>query len=72
MSLKAKIILSIVVAVVLLNIFLPDRAEEVIEMISESTGISEEKIQQGVDIASDITKDTAEAVKESAEDALDD
>ena len=72
MSIKLKVFLVIVAAVIALNIFLPDRAEDVIEMISDSTGISEEKIQQGLDIASDITKDTAEVIQETAEDALDD
>ena len=54
----------VVVALALLNIFLPDRAEEAINMISENTGISEEKIAEGVELATDIVKDGAEIAKE--------
>ena len=76
MGWKLKLILIIVVVLVALNIFLPDRAEEAINMISENTGISEDKISNGVDLATDITKDGVELAKEKAlelkDDALED
>ena len=72
MGIKTKIIVAIVAAVIALNIFLPDKAEEAIEMISGAIGISEDSIQQGVDLATDITTDTAEIIQDEVEDAIDD
>ena len=72
MGIKLKIIFILVLGMVALSIFLPDRAEEAIEMISESTGISEDKISRGVEFATDVTKDSAELIKDKAVEIKDD
>ena len=64
MGLILKLSFVVVFILVALNIFLPDRAEEAIQIISENTGITEEKIIEGVELATDIAKDSVDLAKE--------
>ena len=72
MGWKIKLILIIVTVLVALNIFMPDRANDAMDLISENTGISKEKIEDGVNLATDIAKDGADMAKDKASEVVDD
>ena len=65
-----KLLFIIISLLVVLNIFLPDRAEEAINMISENTGLNEDKIVDGINLASDIVKEKSELAKEKVDDNI--
>ena len=66
-----KIVIVVVVVLVGLNIFMPEKAMEAIEVISDTTGISEETITQNIDKATDIAIDGADMAKEKAQELKD-
>lgn len=61
-----KLVVVVVIGLVGLKVFLPDRAEQAIEMISENTGFDAQKITEGVELATDIAKDGVELAKDKA------
>ena len=63
---KIKLAAVVIIILVILNIFLPKREQQAVNMISDHTGIKNDKIQQGVDLATGVAKDASQLAKEKA------
>lgn len=59
-----KLVFLIIVTMIGLNIFMPERADEILSSFSEVTQIEEKTLKNGLDKVTGFTKDTLEEVSQ--------
>ncbi len=69
-SIIIKLGLFIVIVLVGLNIFNPEKADELVNVISEQTGIDSDVIEKKVDSATEFVIESSEAVVEIAKEKI--
>jgi len=66
-----RLVVLIVVVMIGINFFMPERASEIISSFSEATNMEEEKITEGLNKATNFTEDTLSEVSEMVKKKLD-
>ena len=65
-----KLLFLVIVTMVGLNIFMPERANEILSKLSESTSIEEKMLKENLDKVSQFTKDTLDEVSQEVQKKL--
>lgn len=66
-----RLVVLIVVVMIGINFFMPERADEIIASFSEVTNMEETKIKEGLDKATNFTEDTFSEVSDMVKKKLD-
>ena len=67
-----RLVFLIIVVMIGINIFMPERANEIISSFSTATNMEETKLKEGLDKATDFTQDTLSEVSEIVKKKFDD
>jgi len=67
-----RLVFLIIVVMIGINIFMPERANEIISSFSAATNMEETKLKEGLDKATDFTQDTLSEVSEIVKKKFDD
>lgn len=66
-----KLVILVVVIMIGLNIFAPERAKEIISQVSETTSIKEDTLKNSLDKATEFTQDTVGEISDTVKKNLD-